>query len=64
MTSTVKALFSIDADSGEVKVIGDIDYEKHKQFTSNQASDHGGLTDSSEIIIDIIDVNDNRPKLQ
>ncbi|XP_016340139.1 protocadherin gamma-A5-like isoform X8 [Sinocyclocheilus anshuiensis] len=63
-SSTVKALFSIDADSGEVKVIGDIDYEKHKQFTVKvKAKDHGGLTDSSEIIIDVIDVNDNTPKI-
>ncbi|XP_065146666.1 protocadherin gamma-A3-like isoform X34 [Paramisgurnus dabryanus] len=63
-TSAVKALFSIDADSGEVKVIGDIDYEKHKQFTFKvKAKDHGDLTDSSEIIIDIIDVNDNTPKI-
>uniref|UniRef100_A0A9J8BKI8 Protocadherin 1 gamma 11 n=1 Tax=Cyprinus carpio carpio TaxID=630221 RepID=A0A9J8BKI8_CYPCA len=63
-SSTVKALFSIDADSGEVKVIGDIDYEKHKQFTVKvKAKDHGGLTDSSEIIIDVTDVNDNTPKI-
>ncbi|XP_059401418.1 protocadherin gamma-A4-like isoform X10 [Carassius carassius] len=63
-SSTVKALFSIDADSGEVKVIGDIDYEKHKQFKIKvKAKDHGGLTDSSDIIIDIIDVNDNTPKI-
>ncbi|KAA0703886.1 Protocadherin gamma-A12 [Triplophysa tibetana] len=63
-TSTVKALFSIDADSGEVKVIGDVDYEKHKQFKIKvKAKDNGGLTDSSEIIFDVIDVNDNVPKM-
>ncbi len=33
-TSTVKALFSIDADSGEVKVIGDIDYENTSSLKS------------------------------
>ncbi|XP_057177605.1 protocadherin gamma-A5-like isoform X33 [Triplophysa rosa] len=63
-TSIIKSLFSIDADSGEVKVIGDIDYEKQKQFKIKvNAKDHGGLTDSSEIIIDVIDVNDNIPKV-
>ncbi|XP_056592744.1 protocadherin gamma-A3-like isoform X7 [Triplophysa dalaica] len=63
-TSVVKALFSIDADSGEVKVIGDVDYEKHKQFKIKvKAKDKGGLTDSSEIIFDVIDVNDNIPKM-
>ncbi|KAA0703882.1 Protocadherin gamma-A5 [Triplophysa tibetana] len=64
VTSTIKALFSIDADSGEVKVIGDIDYEKHKQFTFKvKAKDHGDFSDSSEIIIDVLDVNDNIPKI-
>ncbi|XP_062870793.1 protocadherin gamma-A2-like [Trichomycterus rosablanca] len=63
-TPAAKALFSIDAGSGEVKVIGDVDYEKHKQFKIKvKAKDHGGLTDTSEIIIDIIDVNDNVPKI-
>ncbi|XP_057177600.1 protocadherin gamma-A5-like isoform X28 [Triplophysa rosa] len=63
-TSTIKALFSINADSGKVTVIGDVDYEKNKQFTVNvKAKDHGGLTDSSDIIIDVIDVNDNIPKI-
>ncbi|XP_051540570.1 protocadherin gamma-A3-like isoform X15 [Myxocyprinus asiaticus] len=63
-TATVKALFTIDADSGEVTVMGDIDYEKNKQFKIKvKAKDHGGLTDSSEIIIDVIDVNDNKPKI-
>ncbi|XP_073730267.1 protocadherin gamma-A5-like isoform X9 [Misgurnus anguillicaudatus] len=63
-TSAVKALFSIDADSGEVRVIGDIDYEKHKQFKIKvKAKDHGDLTDLSDIIIDVIDVNDNIPKI-
>ncbi|XP_051540817.1 protocadherin gamma-A3-like isoform X14 [Myxocyprinus asiaticus] len=64
VTSIVIALFSIHADSGEVRVIGDIDYEKHRQFSIKvKAKDHGGLTDSSEIIIDVIDVNDNKPKI-
>ncbi|XP_051971390.1 protocadherin gamma-A5-like isoform X27 [Xyrauchen texanus] len=63
-TATVKTLFTIDADSGEVRVMGDIDYEKNKQFKIKvKAKDHGGLTDSSEIIIDVIDVNDNKPKI-
>ncbi|KAL6472172.1 hypothetical protein MHYP_G00183600 [Metynnis hypsauchen] len=63
-TSAAKALFSIDTDSGEIRVMGDIDYEKHKQFTIKvKAKDHGGLTDTSEIMIDVIDVNDNAPKI-
>ncbi|XP_072515583.1 protocadherin gamma-A4-like isoform X49 [Salminus brasiliensis] len=64
VTSAAKALFSIDMDSGEIKVIGSIDFEKHKQFKIKvKAKDHGGLTDTSETIIDVIDVNDNGPKI-
>ncbi|XP_017344235.1 protocadherin gamma-A11 isoform X28 [Ictalurus punctatus] len=63
-TTTEKALFSIDAKSGEIKLIGDVDYEKHKQFKIKvKAKDHGGLTDTGEIMIDVIDVNDNAPKI-
>ncbi|XP_076875507.1 protocadherin gamma-A12-like isoform X47 [Brachyhypopomus gauderio] len=61
---SVKALFSIDSQSGEVKVIGNVDYEKHKQFSIKvKATDNGGLTDTSEILIDVLDVNDNAPKI-
>ncbi|GAA6095617.1 protocadherin gamma-A11 isoform X22, partial [Tachysurus ichikawai] len=63
-TPTEKALFSIDRESGEIKLTGDVDYEKHKQFKIKvQAKDHGGLTDTAEILIDVIDVNDNAPKI-
>ncbi|XP_035391396.1 protocadherin gamma-A3-like isoform X23 [Electrophorus electricus] len=61
---SVKALFSIDSQSGEVKVTANLDYEKHKQFSIKvKAKDHGGLTDTSEILIDVLDVNDNAPKI-
>ncbi|XP_030648881.1 protocadherin gamma-A11-like [Chanos chanos] len=63
-SATVKALFAISSESGEVRVTGDIDYEKYKQFKIKvTAKDHGGLTDSSVILIDVIDVNDNTPKI-
>ncbi|XP_066507613.1 protocadherin gamma-A12-like isoform X7 [Hoplias malabaricus] len=63
-TSAAKALFSIDTESGEIRVAGDVDYEKHKQFKIKvKAKDHGGLTDTSEVMIDVIDLNDNAPKI-
>ncbi|XP_030648895.1 protocadherin gamma-A3-like [Chanos chanos] len=63
-SAAVKALFAIDSESGDVSVTGEIDYEKNKQFKIKvTAKDHGGLTDSSEILIDVIDVNDNTPKI-
>ncbi|XP_048088190.1 protocadherin beta-6-like isoform X3 [Alosa alosa] len=55
-------LFMIDENSGEITVSGDIDFEKTKKFELNvEVKDHGGLTDSCVVIIDVIDVNDNTP---
>ncbi|XP_062391775.1 protocadherin gamma-A2-like [Sardina pilchardus] len=63
-TASVKTSFSINTLTGEVKVAGLIDYEKYKQFQINvMAKDNGGLKASCEIIIDVIDVNDNVPKI-
>ncbi|KAI4880415.1 hypothetical protein NFI96_009008 [Prochilodus magdalenae] len=57
-----KSLFSIDTSSGEIRAGGDIDYEKHKQIKV-KAKDHGGLTDTSEVMFDVTDVNNNAPKI-
>ncbi|XP_059918577.1 protocadherin gamma-A6-like [Gadus macrocephalus] len=55
-------LFKIDQTSGEVTLVGNIDYEKNKHYQVDiEAIDKGGLSDSSKIIVDVIDVNDNRP---
>ncbi|XP_043113041.1 putative protocadherin beta-18 [Puntigrus tetrazona] len=55
-------LFHIDTKTGEITVKGDLDYERAKQLELNiDATDKGGLTDSSKVVIDIIDVNDNPP---
>ncbi|XP_056094136.1 protocadherin beta-16-like [Rhinichthys klamathensis goyatoka] len=58
----VPEMFEINRHTGELRIIGDIDYEKARHFQINvRASDRGGLTDSSKIIIDVLDVNDNKP---
>ncbi|XP_041078527.1 protocadherin gamma-A4-like isoform X16 [Polyodon spathula] len=58
----VGELFDLNPNNGEITVAGDIDYEKAKLYQMNvQAKDHGGLTDSTKIMIAIIDVNDNVP---
>ncbi|KAA8588925.1 hypothetical protein FQN60_010270 [Etheostoma spectabile] len=57
--------FQIDRKTGEVILIGEIDYEKAKVFQIDiEAIDNGGLSDSSKILIDITDVNDNCPQLK
>ncbi|XP_077433259.1 protocadherin gamma-A10-like isoform X42 [Vanacampus margaritifer] len=60
----VRHLFSINEDSGEVTLTGNVDYEKSRSYQINvRASDDGGLTDSCKVIVDIVDVNDNSPMI-
>ncbi|XP_054595038.2 protocadherin gamma-A12 isoform X16 [Nothobranchius furzeri] len=60
---TVSELFYINND-GDVLLAGAVDYEKEKMFTLDiEAIDQGGLSGSSKIIIDVIDVNDNNPSI-
>ncbi|XP_038849297.1 protocadherin beta-16-like [Salvelinus fontinalis] len=52
-------LFHINAD-GDLILDGPIDYEKARYYQIDiEAIDNGGLSDSSKIIIDVSDVNDN-----
>ncbi|XP_043112460.1 protocadherin gamma-A3-like isoform X3 [Puntigrus tetrazona] len=55
-------LFNIDGDTGVVSVLGEIDHEKDVKFELTvEARDQGGLTDSSKIALEVVDVNDNAP---
>ncbi|XP_077387676.1 protocadherin gamma-A10-like isoform X6 [Festucalex cinctus] len=54
--------FSIDEKTGTIYVSGEIDYEKNKKYEVRvEAKDQGGLTGTSKVIFDVIDVNDNVP---
>ncbi|XP_030251928.1 protocadherin gamma-A2-like isoform X18 [Sparus aurata] len=58
------ALFQINEDSGEITLIGNIDYEKARIYDINiRASDDGGLTDSCKVRVEVVDVNDNKPTI-
>ncbi|XP_065815103.1 uncharacterized protein [Labrus bergylta] len=60
----IKMLFHIDQEHGKVTLIGNIDFERSKSFQINVlASDDGGLTDSCKLIVDVQDVNDNKPEI-
>ncbi|XP_055782719.1 protocadherin beta-16-like isoform X23 [Salvelinus fontinalis] len=55
-------LFEIDESNGEVRLIGKVDYETAKHYHIDiEAKDQGGLSDSSKLVVDIVDVNDNNP---
>ncbi|XP_041799586.1 protocadherin beta-16-like [Chelmon rostratus] len=57
-------LFKIDAKTGNVVVVGEIDYEKAKTYQIDiEAVDRGGLSDSTKVIVDVIDINDNNPHI-
>ncbi|XP_068182474.1 protocadherin beta-16-like [Antennarius striatus] len=61
---SVRKLFKVNKDDGQISLIGEIDYEKAKNFQINLlASDDGGLTDSCKLIVDVTDVNDNEPEI-
>ncbi|XP_029703611.1 protocadherin gamma-A2-like [Takifugu rubripes] len=60
----VKKLFDINKENGQISLIGDMDFEKYQHFQINLlASDEGGLTDSCKLIVDVRDVNDNKPEI-
>ncbi|XP_034036997.1 protocadherin gamma-A3-like [Thalassophryne amazonica] len=55
-------MFNINENTGTIYVSGQIDYEKDKKYEVRvEAKDHGGLTGTSKVIIDVVDVNDNAP---
>ncbi len=56
--------FSLDSLSGEIKLTGLIDYEDESSIELPiQAKDGQGLASHCSVFIDVIDVNDNAPKI-
>ena len=57
-------VFEVNEENGEVILIGNIDFEESRNYQINLlASDEGGLTDSCKVIVDVQDVNDNKPEI-
>ncbi|XP_056625252.1 protocadherin gamma-B7-like isoform X11 [Triplophysa dalaica] len=55
-------VFQINAHTGEINLIGDLDFESIQHYEINlQAKDPGGLTGASKLFIDVLDANDNSP---
>ncbi|XP_034036980.1 protocadherin gamma-A11-like isoform X31 [Thalassophryne amazonica] len=58
----ISSMFNINPQSGEIAVKGELNYEKDKRFEIDvEATDKGGMRDTSKVLIDVIDVNDNSP---
>ena len=64
LKGNVATIFAIDGETGAICVVGDLDYEKVKKYEIGiEAKDQGGLGDSSKVIVEVIDVNDNAPTI-
>ncbi|XP_059918573.1 protocadherin gamma-A11-like [Gadus macrocephalus] len=64
MKAGIGEIFVINDSTGVISVSGNIDFEKDKKYEFRvEAKDQGGLTDTSQVIIEIADVNDNAPVL-
>ncbi|KAJ7415070.1 protocadherin gamma-B5-like protein [Willisornis vidua] len=60
----IRALFSVDSESGEVRTVGALDFEeKSKYIFGLAASDGGGLVARCKVQIDVTDENDNAPEI-
>ena len=53
--------FTIDASSGNITVIGNLDRENTSEITLHINATDGTFTVTSELFIIITDVNDNKP---
>ncbi|MEQ2186674.1 hypothetical protein GOODEAATRI_031082, partial [Goodea atripinnis] len=57
-------IFDINKENGEVMLTGNLDFEESRNYQLNLvASDDGGLIDSSKLIVDVEDTNDNSPEI-
>ncbi|XP_077433235.1 protocadherin gamma-A11-like isoform X20 [Vanacampus margaritifer] len=64
LSDKAKNMFSLNQKTGEIVVVGEIDYEDasiHEVLV--EAKDGYGLTSEAKLIINIIDVNDNAPMI-
>ncbi len=55
-------VFSINADSGDITLTGTLDYETTTSYTLGVlVTDSGGRTDTAEIVISVLNVNEHAP---
>uniref|UniRef100_A0A8C3FJX8 Cadherin domain-containing protein n=1 Tax=Chrysemys picta bellii TaxID=8478 RepID=A0A8C3FJX8_CHRPI len=58
-------LFKLNQSSGEIAVMGLVDYEERSSYEMNiQATDGGGLYAHCKVLVQIEDMNDNAPEVK
>ncbi|XP_072854479.2 protocadherin beta-16 isoform X9 [Pogona vitticeps] len=56
--------FKLDSQTGELTVVGEINYEEKNNYEMNiRATDGGGLSAYCKVIVEVVDENDNAPEV-
>ncbi|XP_062985766.1 protocadherin beta-16-like [Elgaria multicarinata webbii] len=64
MHEKIYNLFHLNEITGEISVLGEMDYEKETSYDMNiKATDGGGLSGHCKVLVEIEDVNDNAPEV-
>ncbi|XP_074924133.1 protocadherin gamma-A4-like isoform X23 [Chelonoidis abingdonii] len=64
ITDKASKIFRLDSNTGELTVMGNLDFEEASLYEIEvQAHDGGGLFGRSKIVIVVSDVNDNAPEI-
>lgn len=57
-------MFQIDSETGEVQLRGSLDFEAIETYDIDiQATDGGGLSAHSKVLVEVVDVNDDPPEV-
>ncbi|KAL8194367.1 UNVERIFIED_CONTAM: hypothetical protein K2H54_016313 [Gekko kuhli] len=60
----ISHLFHLNENTGEITILGPIDYEKETSYNMNiKATDGGGLSGHCKVLVEIEDENDNAPEI-
>ncbi|KAJ1128071.1 hypothetical protein NDU88_006458 [Pleurodeles waltl] len=58
----ISELFHVDSKTGEISVIGNLDFEETENYEFQvQAKDNGGLSSRCKVLLEVLNVNDNTP---
>ncbi|XP_055782722.1 protocadherin gamma-A4-like isoform X26 [Salvelinus fontinalis] len=64
ISDIARKIFALDQTTGEIRLIGEIDYEEEaKHEIIIEGKDGYGLSSDTKVIIEITDINDNAPEI-
>ncbi|MEE6478652.1 hypothetical protein FKM82_011927 [Ascaphus truei] len=64
IAENARQTFTIHSHNGDIKIIGELDYEMTESYEITvEAKDGGGLVAHCKVSIQIIDINDNAPEI-